>query len=135
LSRVLFSDPHVTLAYDEASGLVRYTRSSEAFASVADLRASHDKMSAALPPFFPSSGLKLLIDVRAAPPRNDEAFEEVVTRLLETFVGRFSVHAFMVKSAVGRLQTQRLARSRGEAHPSVFDDERAALRYLGVPDA
>jgi len=56
-----------------------------------------------------------------------------VTGLLETFVRRFSAHAFMVKSAVGRLQTQRLARTRGDTHPSVFDDERAALRYLGVP--
>jgi hypothetical protein len=133
LTRVLFADAHVTLAYDEATGLVRYTRSSEPYASIADLRALHDKMEAALPPFFPSSGLKLLIDVRAAPPRNDEAFEEVVTGLLETFVRRFSAHAFMVRSAVGRLQTQRLARTRGDAHPSVFDDERAALRYLGVP--
>ena len=135
MSRVLFRDAHVTLAYDEASGLVRYTRSSEPFASVADLSASHDRMAAALPPFFPSGGLKLLIDVRDAPPRNDEAFEAVVTGLLETFVRRFSAHAFMVKSAVGRLQTQRLARTRGDAHPSVFDDERAALRYLGVPGA
>ena len=135
MSRVLFADAHVTLAYDEASGLVRYTRSSEPFASVVEVRDSHDRMAAALPPFFPSSGLKLLIDVRAAPPRNDEAFEQVVTGLLESFVGRFSTHAFMVKSAVGRLQTQRLARTRGEAHPSVFDDERAALRFLGIPGA
>jgi hypothetical protein len=131
LSRVLFTDAHVTLALDEARGFVRYTRTSEPYASVGDMSASHGKMAGALPPFFPT-GLKLLIDVRAAPPRNDEAFESVVTSLLETFVKRFSAHAFMVKSAVGRLQTQRLARSRGDAHPSVFDDEEEALRYLGV---
>jgi hypothetical protein len=132
LSRVLFTDAHVTLAFDEASGLVRYTRSSEPFASVADLSATHEKMSGALPPFFPTGGLKLLIDVRAAPPRNDEAFEGVVTRLLESFVRRFTAHAFLVKSAVGRLQTQRLARARGEKHAPVFDDEHEALRYLSV---
>jgi hypothetical protein len=131
LSRVLFSDAHVTLALDEARGLVRYARTAEPYASIADMSAAHEKMAGALPPFLPT-GLKLLIDVRAAPPRNDEAFESVVTRLLETFIKRFSAHAFLVKSAVGRLQTQRLARTRGDASPSVFDDERDALRYLGI---
>ncbi len=131
MSRVLFTDAHVTLAFDEARGLVRYARTGKPYADIADMSASHEKMAAALPPFFPA-GLKLLIDVRAAPPRNDDAFESVVTRLLETFIKRFSAHAFMVKSAVGRLQTQRLARSRGDTNPSVFDDEQEALRYLGI---
>jgi hypothetical protein len=78
------------------------------------------------------TGLKLLIDVRDAPPRNDAAFEAVITRLLEAFIKRFSAHAFLVRSAVGRLQTQRLARQRGNEHPLVFDDEEDALRHLGV---
>ncbi len=132
MSRVLFADAHVTVAYDEGRGLVRYARSTEPFGSIADMTASHDKLAAALPPFFPTSGLKLLIDVRQAPPRNDEAFEAQVTRLLVTFMQRFSAHAFLVKSAVGRLQTQRLARDRGDSHPAVFDDETAALRHLGA---
>ena len=132
MSRVLFADDHVTVAYDEAHGLVRYTRSAKAYASIDEMTASHDKLAAALPAFFPTSGLKLLIDVRQAPPRNDEAFEAQVTRLLVTFIQRFSAHAFLVKSAVGRLQTQRLARDRGETHPAVFDDETAALRHLGA---
>ncbi len=131
LSRVLFTDAHVTVVFDEARGLVRYTRSREPFASVADTSASHEKMGSALPPFLPT-GLKLLIDVRDAPPRNDAAFETVVTRLLEAFIKRFSAHAFLVRSAVGRLQTQRLARQRGNEHPLVFDDEEDALRHLGV---
>jgi hypothetical protein len=131
LSRVLFSDAHVTLDLDEARKLVRYTRSREPFASVDAMGAVHDKMTAALPAFLPT-GLKLLVDVREAPPRNDEAFEAAVTALLATFMKRFSAHAFLVKSAVGRLQTQRLARTRGEAHPLIFDDEKDALRHLGV---
>jgi hypothetical protein len=131
MSRVLFNDAHVTLAYDEARGLIRYTRSNMPFDSIADVTASHDKMASSLPAFLPA-GLKLLIDVRQAPPRNDEAFEAVVTRTITAFIGRFAAHAFLVKSAVGRLQTQRLARDRGDAHPPVFDDETAALRHLRV---
>jgi hypothetical protein len=132
LSRVLFADAHVTVVLDEARGLVRYTRSAQPYGSLDAMSVAHEKMAATMRPFFATGGLKLLIDVRAAPPRNDEAFEASVTRLMATFVARFSSHAFLVKSAVGRLQTQRLARSRGEDHPPIFDDESAALRHLGV---
>jgi len=121
----------VTLAYDETRGLVRYARSAEPFVAIADMTATHEKMASALPAFFPT-GLKLLIDVRQAPPRNDDAFEAVVTRTLQAFIGRFSAHAFLVQSAVGRLQTQRLARMRGAERPPVFDNERDALVHLGV---
>ncbi len=131
--RVLFADDHVTVAYDEAHGLVRYARTARPYATIDEMTASHEKLVAALPAFFSKTGLKLLVDVRQAPPRNDDAFEVQVTRLLVTFMQRFSAHAFLVKSAVGRLQTQRLARSRGEGAPSIFDDEAAALRHLGVP--
>lgn len=132
MSRVLFNDAQVTLSFDEPRGLLRYTRSSAPFPTVADVTACHAKMASSLPPFLPT-GLKLLVDLRQAPPRNDDAFEAEVKRTIATFIGRFSAHAFLVKSAVGRLQTQRLARSRGDEHPSVFDDEQAALRHLGVP--
>jgi hypothetical protein len=131
MSKVLFADAHVTVVLDEVRGFVRYTRSTAPFASVADVTSSHDKMASSLPPWLPAS-LKLLIDVRLAPPRNDEAFEAVVTSTIVKFIGRFAKHAFLVKSAVGRLQTQRLARDRGDAHPPIFDDETAALRHLGV---
>ena len=131
MSRVLFTDAHVALVFEEARGLLRYTRSREPFASVGDMSVTHEKMAQSLPAFFPT-GLKLLIDVREAPPRNDDAFEAAVTRLLEGFIKRFSAHAFVVKSAVGRLQTQRLARTRGDEHPLVFEDEEEALRHLGV---
>ncbi len=55
-----------------------------------------------------------------------------MTRALVAFLQRFGAYAFLVKSAVGRLQTQRLARMRGENRVPVFDDENEALRYLGV---
>jgi hypothetical protein len=133
LSRVVYTDAHITLAMDEAHGLVQYTRSALPFSSVDAMSAAHEKMTAAFPAFLPK-GLKLLVDVREAPPRNDDAFEAVVMKLMGAFTKRFAAHAFLVKSAVGRLQTNRLARVRGSAAPAIFDDEREALRFLGIAD-
>ncbi len=128
--RVLFSDAHVTLTLDEESGLVRYVRSGERFPSLDVLRAVHEQIAAAAP-IARRERLKLLLDVRQAPPRNDEAFEAEITRALVGFMPRFVAHAVLVKSAAGRLQSQRLARQRGD-NMAVFDEEADALRHLGV---
>ena len=131
MTRVLYADAHVTLSVDDAAGLVRYVRSAERFASLEDVRALHQKI-ADLALSIPRNGLKLLLDVREAPARNDEAFEREITRALQAFTPRFGAHAMLVKSAVGRLQTHRLARERGEGSPPIFGDEVEALQYLGV---
>ena len=131
MTRVLYEDAHVTLSVDDAAGLVRYVRSSERFVSIDDVRAVHQRI-ADLAIMIPRNGLKLLLDVREAPARNDEAFEQEITRALQAFTPRFGAHAMLVRSAVGRLQTHRLARERGEVSPPIFGDEAEALQYLGV---
>jgi hypothetical protein len=130
MPRVLFSDAYVTVTLDDARGLVRYTRSRQPFATLDDLRGSHTAMVAALPASIPP-GFKLLIDVREAPPRNDEAFERELTPLLAQFMQPFAARAVLVRSAVGRLQVQRLSRAY-DARPQIFDDEGKALQHLGV---
>ena len=106
-------------------------RSSERFDSIEDVRALHERVAdAALS--VPRNGLSLLFDLREAPARNDEAFEREIMRAIQTFMPRFVRHAVLVKSAVGRLQTQRLARERGDRSPPMFTDEAEALRYLGA---
>jgi hypothetical protein len=80
------------------------------------------------------AGLKLLIDVRLAPPRNDAAFEVHINRLIGDVWSRFGKIATLVRTAVGRLQSVRLAHERGVAQPHVFEDEQEALAYLGVAD-
>jgi hypothetical protein len=130
LSRVLFSDAHVTVTLDEARGFARYTRSRAPYATLDELRTSHAAMVAALPVPVPA-GIRLLVDLREAPPRNDEAFEAEMRPLLAQFMQGFAARAVLVKSAVGRLQVQRLARPY-EARPQVFDDEGKALQHLGL---
>ncbi|HEX4448853.1 MAG TPA: hypothetical protein VH044_19060 [Polyangiaceae bacterium] len=130
MSRVLFSDAHVTVTLDEARGFARYTRSRAPYATLDELRTSHAAMVAALPVPVPA-GIRLLVDLREAPPRNDEAFEAEMRPLLAQFMQGFAARAVLVKSAVGRLQVQRLARPY-EARPQVFDDEGKALQHLGL---
>ena len=127
--RVLFANAHVTVTYDEARAFVRYTRTHAAFATLDELRETHDRIELALPRPMPPNA-KLLADVREAPPRNDEVFEAELTRKLERFMRHFAARAVLVKSAVGRLQVQRLGRPFGADGPAVFDDEARALQHL-----
>ena len=129
MTKTLHSDPWVTLSLDEAAGLVRYQRSEVPYGSLDDLERCHRDLVASarwLPP-----GLKLLVDVRRAPPRNDEAFETRVNKFLGALLPRFAGMAVLVKTAVGKLQTTRLAAERGGTVES-YDDEAAALAHLAV---
>jgi hypothetical protein len=127
-ARVLFSDAHVTLTLDDHAGLVRYVRSRERFPSMDAIRRVHEQIVSAIPSGS-QQRLKLLVDVRDAPPRNDEAFEAAISQAFADFLPRFAVHAVLIKSAAGRLQVQRL---RG-GPTGVFEAETDALRYLGIP--
>jgi hypothetical protein len=127
----LLGDPHLTVTLDRARRLVRYVRSKVPYSSLEEARLLHEQLGRTT---FddPSHSFKLLIDVRDAPPRNDEAFEAQLMQAMQTYIPRFSAFALLVKSAVGRLQAQRMARARGAKDAHVFDDESEALRYLGL---
>jgi hypothetical protein len=127
----LFADDYVELTHDTARGLVRYRRTSRPFPSIDVMRAVHGKLSGTLPGAT-QRPLALLIDVRDAPPRNDAGFESEVTRSMSDFFAAFRARAFLVKSAVGKLQVRRIAASQGGSPGSVFSNESEALEFLGV---
>jgi hypothetical protein len=128
--RTLHADAHVTITLDDETRVVRYTRSNQPYASVDVLRALNKKLREvfdALPP----GRLALLLDVRDAPPRNDDAFEGELVGALDAIANRFVARATLVKTAVGRLQAQRIARTRDKT-VDVFTDEAAALGHLAA---
>jgi hypothetical protein len=130
MARTLHADAHVTITLDDETRVVRYTRSSQPYASVDVLRALNKKLREvfdALPP----GRLALLLDVRDAPPRNDDAFEGELVGALDAIANRFVARATLVKTAVGRLQAQRIARTRDKT-VDVFTDEAAALGHLAA---
>ena len=126
-TQVLYEDDWITLSFDERRGLARYVRNAAPYGAIANLERSFAGV-AALVGQIPR-GSKLLIDVRSAPPRNDEAFEARTNAALAGFLVRFAKTATLVRTAVGKLQTARLARARG-VEARVFEDEDAALAYL-----
>lgn len=129
MSRTLHADDYVTVTLDETRRVVHYRRSSAPFPSLEQLRAVNAELAAAVSRVAPES-LSILIDVRDAPPRNDEAFEAEVTRAMGTVVSRFRAHAFLTKTAVGGLQIRRLTAARGVSPHVVFSDESEALAHL-----
>ncbi len=156
MQRILLDDPYVTITLDDEIGVLRYIRSHEPYPSLDTLRALNAKIREVFAT-FPAKSHHLLIDVREARPRNDEAFETEIKDALIHIAARFARRATLVKSAVGRLQTQRIAKANeksGAAKPrsdsrrshsgawgaeppisndrdiAVFSDEREALAYL-----
>ncbi len=127
MSTVLHADTWATVRFDAALGLLRYERNEVGYAMLEDMERSYAAIAKALVSVPP--GTKLLLDMRRAPPRNDDGFEARTTAALDTLLGRFSRHATLVRTAIGKLQTRRIASQVGrQAH--VFDDEREALAYL-----
>jgi NADH-quinone oxidoreductase subunit F len=71
----------------------------------------------------------MLLDLREGPGRNDASFEAAMLPAIGNLLSRFARSAMLVKTAVGRLQLQRLGRETSMPM-SVFHDEQEALRFL-----
>lgn len=130
MSRVLFTDSYVTLSIDDARGLVRYVRSGTPFTSLNVVRTIHFELGEAIPA---RAGLKLLLDFRKGPSRNDPEFEKEIMRAFGPLLRKFEAHAVLVRTAAGRLQATRLERQHNPKAPGIFASEADALRFLGTP--
>lgn len=74
---------------------------------------------------------RVLLDLRGGPPgRNDDAFEKQSATWRNRLRERADRVAILMRTAVGKLQSQRLARQEGHDDHNVFLDENAALEYL-----
>jgi hypothetical protein len=112
------------VASESTRGLVRIVRTSEAMPKDAEaVQRVFAELVELLRRFV---GHAALIDLRHGPPgRNDDGFERA-THVAQIELARtFTRVAFLVRSAVGRLQVRRLSRG-----SNVFLDEQEALRYL-----
>lgn len=126
--RTLYESKHARLEIDDARGIVRYTRSSEPFESLAEVEAMFRDLARANAR-VDRTNLVLLSDVRAAPGRNDEAFENAFFAHREALFAGFRRRAVLVRTVVGKLQMQRLNRT-SAMETQAFDDEAAALAFL-----
>jgi hypothetical protein len=74
----------------------------------------------------------ILVDMRNAPLRNEERFEQAMGDALDRVVTGFRRKAILVRTAVGALQVSRATRTvwQEDARPEVFRDESEAMHYL-----
>lgn len=127
--RLLHADALVTLDVDETSGYVRYVRTRQNYASLKEVRDLHAHLGPLMRPYA-AQKFGLLLDVREAPSRNDESFERQIIESLGDIMKLFPVQAVLIRSAAGRLQVQRLGKTRGATGESVFSDEAEAMAHL-----
>ena len=118
----------VSVSVDHARGLARVTRSAQRGSSVEEIVTAFDAASRLLDG-LDRGRLGLLIDLRAAPGRNDPEFERAMTTRRSELVRGFRAAAILVQTPVGELQIARITREDG-SHARVFADEAKALAWL-----
>lgn len=109
-------------------GVVRFKRKSKRFSSLEEVAQRYQEATRIVSSLN-KKDLKLLVDLREAPIRNDPGFEEIVAPLRKELFSGFSQAAILVRSAVGVLHVTRNARE-DEIQAGVFQDEADAFSYL-----
>jgi len=108
---------------------VRRARTSARFDSLDAVSAEYEAIVSALDA-VDRPAYTLIVDLRDAPPRNDDAYEAIALRYNARLYGGFRRVAVLVQTAAGRLQVRRfLDVTRADA--AVFIEEREARAFLG----
>jgi hypothetical protein len=125
----LYLSPHLSLELDADRRVVWFVRSAMPHDTLEDaVRMFEDALTAVSRLDTRTHGL--LIDVRSVAGRNDPAFEQAIFAARAKLFARFGRRAVVVRTVVGRLQEQRLARESDDDVMAVFHDEQAALAHV-----
>jgi hypothetical protein len=111
------------------SGVVYVVRNERQLQTFEDIERAFGALNRALAGLDHEQYPFLFMDFRRAMGRNDDDFERAVERYRAETLRGFRKVAVLVRSAPGRLQAQRHARTDG-VPSSAFMDEVAALEWL-----
>lgn len=126
--QTLCESAFLSVRFDPAQRVVRVTRSAARPRDIGEITQAFDEASRSLDS-VDRARLRLLIDLRAAPGRNDAEFERAMASRRAELMRGFMVVAILVQTPVGELQVARIAREDG-SNAKVFNDEAAALVWL-----
>ena len=126
--REILKNRYVLLAAATREHVLRFTRTENPVRFEEDGDALFQEVSDALIP-FDTKRWAMLIDVRAAPSRNDPEFETAVSKWQMGLFRRFDRTAVVVRTAAGRLQIKRMTERSGRV-AAIFLDESLALAHL-----
>lgn len=129
MPEVLFDDPLLRITLDRQTGIVRYDRTALPYATIEHVSRVHDELLKGVLG-LPRGAFAILLDLRLAPPRNDEAYEAIIEGYMDLLIRHFRGYAILVKTAAGRLQVVRLERRVNRPSHAVFHEESEALAHL-----
>lgn len=124
------STPYLLARYDRTLRLVLFTRRPLAYPDINTLHWAFDRLMASYATLDRSEH-RVLVDTRAAPSRNDEAFESALAVLRPASLGGFSRVCMLVRTIAGKLQISRHAQSDG-MDVFVSNDLSALNTELGI---
>jgi hypothetical protein len=122
----LLENAHWLVEEDASRRVVWLRRTGLTFASIREVTIANDRIIQKLVAQHRHWGV--VVDMRAAPSRNDPAFEAAMYGLRAAVEARFARTAVLLGTAVGMLQVNRLTRADG-ATSFATRDEAAALRF------
>lgn len=126
----LSDNAFVSVTLDRVRGVARVTRSAERPPSIEEVTQAFDEAARVLDSLERGT-LRLLIDLRAAPGRNDPEFEQAMAARRRELMRGFPAVAILVQTPVGELQIARITREDGSG-ARVFNDEAKALAWLSA---
>jgi hypothetical protein len=126
---LLFANAFVQVHHTEQRRVIRVTRTSHPIQELTDVELAWGSVTRLL------AGLdrhrnSLLLDMRRAKGRNDDAFERAVAKHRAATVNGFERAAVLVQSLHGKLQVQRHVREDGLGEVCIFDTEAEAIAWL-----
>jgi hypothetical protein len=129
--QTILEDPWYSVAIDPAHRLIRVKRSATHFDQIEQAEQSLETIGKLLEK-HDTRGYSLLIDLRDVVGRNDASFEKMMARSRQRVFGSFERSALLMKSVVGKLQAERMAREHGGPTIEIYLDEAEAFRAFGI---
>jgi hypothetical protein len=126
--RELVSNDYCALSMDDLRGIVRFVRTSVPVRSIVEADRYFGEVNARLDSMG-RTHMKLILDFRDAPMRNDPAFEASMAEHRKRLVRNVLRVAIIVKTAVGRLHVQRLGKE-DHIDQAIVTTEEAAIDYV-----
>jgi hypothetical protein len=122
--RVLYATEFYVLSEAKMEKVAVLRRTAQGFTSLDVVRSENERL---IGWFSKCLAPSIIVDMREAPPNNDEHFEVAMRRLRSAVGRRFERVVVLVASATGQMQVTRLHRHEGASY-SVTRDHAQAWR-------
>jgi hypothetical protein len=127
-AREVVSNPYCRVFYDRSTGIARFVRTDQVIRSLEEADRYFGEAVRAID-ILGRNRIKLLIDIRLAPARNDPQFETAMADYRRDVARGIRRIAVVAKTAAGRLHAQRLGKA-DHLDQEIVATEEEALDHL-----